>query len=59
MAEGDRLGNLKMGKAGHYRFDLSLGQIEQAHGESDQFGLDLVKFVAQVQAQIRGDLVVT
>ena len=58
VAEGDRLGGLQVGKAGHYRAGLSLRQLYQARLQSGNFAADKFDLPAQIQTDIGGDLVV-
>ena len=56
--EGDRLGGLQMGEAGHDGLRLALGQVQQARLQAFQFLGDDIDFVPQVQTDIRSHLIV-
>jgi len=58
VAEGDRLGGLQVGEAGHDGGCLALGLVQQAGHQSLHFVVDQVDLVAQLQADVGGDLVV-
>ncbi len=58
VAEGNRLGGLQVGKAGHDGVCLALGQVQQASLQAGQFLGNHVDFIAQVQADIGGHLII-
>jgi hypothetical protein len=59
VAEGDWLCNLQVGEAGHRGGGFLFGQIDQCTAEDlDQFQ-NVVNRIAQVEADIGGDLVIT
>ena len=58
VAEGDRLGDLQMGEAGHDRRGLLRRQFSQPAQQPAQSGQNRVNRVAQIQPQVGGDLIV-
>ncbi|MCY1396652.1 hypothetical protein D9M71_116310 [compost metagenome] len=58
VAEGDRLGGLQVGEAGHDGVGFALGLLQQALLQAGDFAEDQVDLVAQPQADVGGDLVV-
>ncbi|MCY1421274.1 hypothetical protein D9M71_369240 [compost metagenome] len=58
VAEGDRLGGLQVGEAGHDGVGFALGLLQQALLQAGDFGEDDVDLVAQPQADVGGHLVV-
>ena len=58
MAKTDGLRRLQMGVARHDRFAVALREIEQGACQGVFQGQQRIDFVAQVQAQVSGDLVV-
>ena len=59
MAEGNGLGDLQMGKAGHDGIRFPAGDIQQSGHDRRQQCADGVHFVPQVQPQVSRHLVVT
>ena len=57
--EGNRLGGLQVGKAGHDRLGFTISQFDHAFTQALQFHFDNIDFIAHKQANIGGDLVVT
>jgi len=58
VAESDRLGDLHVGETRHDGVGMLFRQIQQSQAELVQQSGDVVDCAAQVQANIRGDLVV-
>ncbi|MND46487.1 hypothetical protein D3C80_373620 [compost metagenome] len=58
MAEGDGLGCLQMGEAGHDRIGIFFGAIEEGGDERGQHALGLLQFFLHPQAEIERHLVV-
>ena len=59
VTKGDGLCRLQVGEAGHDGIGFPAGQFDQALLQAGQFGADEINFVAQVQADIGRDLIVT
>ncbi len=58
MAEGDGLGHLQMGKARHDGFGMGFGFFGQRQLQVLQLAIEMVNRVADIEAEIRGDLVI-
>ena len=58
MAEGDGLGDLKMGEARHDGRRMLLGPIEEGLGQLDELGVEPVDGLAQPEAEIHRHLIV-
>ena len=58
MAEGDRLGGLKMGEARHHRRRVLLGTVEQHRDQRFERRGDPLRFLLHPETEIDGDLVV-
>ena len=58
MAEGDGLGHLQMGEAGHDGFGMGRGFFGQRQLQVLQLAIEMVNRVADIEAEIRGDLVI-
>ncbi len=58
MAEGDRLGRLHMGEAGHHRVGVRLRLLGERVLKVPQCGFQIVDGVAYPQPEVGGDLVV-
>ena len=58
VAEGDRLGGLQMGEAGHHRVGMALRLIDQRRLKRGELLVEPVDLVAQPEADIGGDLIV-
>ena len=58
MAEGNRLGHLQMGEAGHEGVGLALGQIQQAAAQAVQLAHQRVDGLTQIEPDVRRDLIV-
>ncbi len=58
MAEGDGLGGLQMGEAGHHRRGMLVGAGKESGDQLDQCMVDPRKLILDPQAEIDGDLIV-
>ncbi len=58
VAQGDGLGRLEVGEAGHHRLGLLLGAGDEDPLEGGERGIDLVDGIADPEPEVGGDLVV-
>ncbi len=58
MAKRDRHGHLQVSEAGHDGGGFPLGDFQQAGLQAHQFGQDMLNGVAQIEAQIGGNLII-
>jgi hypothetical protein len=58
MAKSHGLGDLEVGKSGHDRVDVLLGQIDQGALELTEPVLGLINALAQPKSEVGGDLVI-
>ena len=58
MAEGDRLGDLQVCKAGHDRIGVFFGLREQCPAQLKQKGFYMVNFLTEIQSNICCNLVI-
>ncbi len=58
VAEGDGLGHLQMGEAGHDGLGVSRGFFGERQLQVLQLSVEMVDRVADIEAEIRGDLVI-
>ena len=58
MAEGDGLGDLKMGEARHHRIGMGLGLVDEGCDELEKPGLEALERRLHMEPEVDGDLIV-